>query len=105
MGRTVKELQQTMDAAEFMEHWVDHLIEPWGEGRADLRMGILAATVANTQRSPESEPFSAADFLPNFATREPDAAMDEDTGILELQNLFEWMTVSTGGEVREGEAA
>jgi hypothetical protein len=43
-------------------------LEPFGEGRADLRMGILAALTANVNRDPDKcEPFKAEDLMPDFA--------------------------------------
>ena len=41
-------------------------IDPWGEERADLRMGIMASVIANTNRDPKkSRPYKARDFMPN----------------------------------------
>ena len=43
-------------------------LEPFGEERADLRMGILAALIANVNRDPKKtpQPFTPQDFMPNF---------------------------------------
>lgn len=43
-------------------------MEPFGEVRGDLRTGILAATIANTQRDPavRPDPFSPLDFIPDY---------------------------------------
>lgn len=50
-------------------------VEPWGEDRADLRAGIVAATVANAFRRQDSRAFTPQDFMPDFAEDEdPDAA-------------------------------
>lgn len=38
-------------------------IDPFGEGRADLRMGIIASTIANVNRG-KQKPFKPADFMP-----------------------------------------
>lgn len=39
-------------------------IDPWGEERADLRMGVVASTIANVNRDPKkSRPFKPSDFL------------------------------------------
>lgn len=45
-----------------------HRIDPWGEYRADLRMGIHASVLANVNRdaSKKPEPFRPVDFMPNF---------------------------------------
>lgn len=43
-------------------------LEPFGEERADLRMGILAALIANVNRDPKKQPapYEPDDFMPNF---------------------------------------
>ena len=52
-------------------------IDPWGEWRSDLRTGIMAATVANAWRAPETTAYTPSDFMPKF---EPDEIeQDEDT--------------------------
>lgn len=39
-------------------------IEPFGEERADLRSGILASLIYNTNKKPSSPAKSAVDFMP-----------------------------------------
>lgn len=54
-------------------------IDPWGEWRADLRMGIHASVLANVNRDPKRkpQPYTADDFMPKFTTpAEPEAAPD-----------------------------
>lgn len=48
-------------------------IEPFGEERADLRMAIVAALIANANRDPDKrrEPFTPADFMPHFEAEQP----------------------------------
>jgi hypothetical protein len=43
-------------------------VEPFGERRADLRMAIVAALIANVNRDPKKqrEPFTVDDFMPKF---------------------------------------
>lgn len=55
-----------MPAAELAEWMAFAELEPFGETRADLRSGIVAATVANSVRDPEQrrQPFGPADFVP-----------------------------------------
>lgn len=56
-----------MSAAEFYEWWALYEHDPWGESRADLRMGILASTIANRHRDSRREPrYTPQDFLPHF---------------------------------------
>lgn len=45
--------------------------EPWGEERADLRAGIIAATMANTVRNKSHRPYRPADFMARFE-KKPD---------------------------------
>ncbi len=47
LGKTVSELGQSLSYKEFRQWCAYYQIEPWGEYRADLRTGILAATVSN----------------------------------------------------------
>jgi hypothetical protein len=43
-------------------------LEGFGERRADLRMGIIASTIANVHRDPKRKPspFKPADFMPRI---------------------------------------
>lgn len=41
-------------------------IEPFGEDRDDLRMGIIASTIANVNRSNGKKPYKPQDFMPVF---------------------------------------
>jgi hypothetical protein len=42
-------------------------LDPWGEERADLRSGIVAATMVNLQRDPrKGKPVSPDAFMPKF---------------------------------------
>ena len=60
-----------MDMVEF-NRWMQYYEEePWGEERADMRMGILAAQQANINRDRKkrSKPFTPADFMPKFGAK------------------------------------
>ena len=52
-------------------------IDPWGEGRADLRAGIISSTLANVNRGPKSQPLSPIDFMPYHEKPEPPNAQAE----------------------------
>lgn len=42
-------------------------LEPFGEGRADLRSGIVASVIANVNRDPKKgRAFKPEDFMPKF---------------------------------------
>ena len=55
-----------MSSREFAEWAAFYRLEPFGEERADLRAGIVAATMANTVRDPKqrSKPFTPQEFMP-----------------------------------------
>lgn len=58
--------------------WVAYYnLEPWGELRADLRAGIVAAAVRNGLRGKGTRSFKATDFMPQFGPREVDEALIE----------------------------
>lgn len=57
-------MQERLNAREFAE-WIAYWnIEPWGEERADLRAGIIAATVANAAPFRSGRSFAASEFMP-----------------------------------------
>ena len=43
-------------------------MDPFGDERADLRAGIVAATVANVNRA-KGKPLSPSDFMPDFGQK------------------------------------
>lgn len=55
-----------MSGAEFTEWMIYSKLEPFGEERADLRAGIIAANIANAHRDRKKQPkpFTAFDFMP-----------------------------------------
>lgn len=60
-----------MPARLLTEWMIFYKMEPFGERRADLRAGIVAATIANANRSKGQSVFKAEDFMPKL---DPDAA-------------------------------
>jgi len=57
-----------MSYDEFL-NWIAYFeLEPFGEERADLRSGVIAATIANVYRDPKKQKkaFEPADFMPKF---------------------------------------
>lgn len=95
---SVKRAQCEIDSREFTEWMAYASLEPWGEPRADLRAGIVASTIANVNRSSDSEPFTPRDFMPTFEGHEPEPG-DRDAEILQQQRLFEALTQAVGGEI------
>ena len=63
---SVRRAQIEIDAAEFAEWMAFGRFDPYGEERADLRAGIVAATIANVFRKKGTRALKAADFMPRF---------------------------------------
>lgn len=62
-----------MTSEQLSEWMAYYTLEPWGEERADLRMGILASVDANIHKSTKrKKPYKPEDFMPTF--EEPDEA-------------------------------
>lgn len=57
-------------------------IEPFGERRADLRAGIVAAAVRNGLRGKGTRAFRATDFMPEFGRRAVDDEVIADRLVL-----------------------
>ena len=80
MGRTLGELGEQMTGEEFGYWSALYRSDPWGEQRADLRAGIVAATVANyagKMRGERSEPARPSDYMP-YLERTEDVNLDPD---------------------------
>lgn len=57
------EMMERMPASEFVEWMVLEQIEPFGDRRADILAGIIAATVANVNRVKGQKPMAPEDFM------------------------------------------
>jgi len=69
-----------MSSREFNEWIAFYNLDPFGMERDDLRSAIIAATVANVNRSSEQEPLSPEEFMPRLGER---ALITEDVaGVL-----------------------
>jgi len=62
----VDRMLREISSRDFAEWMAYSRLEPWGERREDLRMGIIASTIANGNRGKNQKPFKPADFLPEF---------------------------------------
>jgi hypothetical protein len=60
----VRELLNGMDSRELSEWLAYYGINPWGPERADLRAGVVAATVANCLS--DKGGFKPSDFVPKY---------------------------------------
>ncbi len=55
-----------ISSRQFAEWMAFYRLEPWGEERADLRAGIVASTIANSNRGKGQKPFKPQQFMPEF---------------------------------------
>jgi hypothetical protein len=92
MGRTVRELLHGMDAAELQEWVAYYELDPWTQDRADLRAGIVAATVANANSTKGK--FRPADFMVDYAKRHREPKTPE-----QLKDMARIITAMMGGKV------
>jgi hypothetical protein len=74
---SVSQAQEEINSAEFCEWLAFAEIEPFGEARADLRAGIIAATVANALSSGRKN-YSASDFMPDFSGEKKEQSRIEE---------------------------
>jgi hypothetical protein len=58
-----------MSSREFAEWMAYYALEPWGEERADLRAGIVAAAAIAPWTKKGSTPPRPSDFMPKFGQR------------------------------------
>lgn len=65
---TVAEAQDRVSAREFSEWMAYYRLEPFGEFRADYRMGILASITTNQWKEKGDTAARPEDFLPVFGT-------------------------------------
>lgn len=79
LGRTLEELGNTCSAYEFGLWQALYAQDPWGPMRVDLAGGVVAATIANVNRSKDTPAFKASDFMP-FAFRHESPPEAEPTG-------------------------
>lgn len=56
-----------MGSDELTEWMAYYQIEPFGDYRADVRSGVVAATLANANRAPNAKVFTPEDFMPFVA--------------------------------------
>lgn len=77
---TVAEMLARISSQELTEWACYYGLEPFGEDRADLRSGIISATVANVNRSEKQEALTPQAFMPKFG-QEPaeEPELEEET--------------------------
>jgi len=87
-----------------LREWAEYAaVEPFGDGRADIRAAIIASTVANCaprSKKGRRKPFKIEDFMPKF--RAGKSERRGDTPQLTPDQLFaklQFMTMALGGKV------
>lgn len=86
-----------MSSSEFTEWIAFYELEPQGEWRADLRAGIIASTIANVNRSADSEALTPKDFMP-FERTDEEPEVDARAEALEQIKRFETFRLIKGGK-------
>lgn len=66
LGKTLEQLSSEMTAQEFGLWQAEYRIRPWGEFRSDIRAGIVASTIANTNRRKDTPAYKFTDFIVKF---------------------------------------
>ena len=61
-----------MTAQEFGEWMAFYQLHPFGPPGDWFRTGVVASTIANVNRAANTEPFTAADFMPRRSEPEPE---------------------------------
>ena len=99
LGCTVKELKQRMDVREFMEWIAYYKISPFGEERADLRAGIIAAAISNPFRSKNQRASKPADFMPDYTKSTRKKTPEE------MKAIFRMFTIASKGTIKKAPKA
>ena len=85
---TVKQLLRSIDSKELSEWAAYYSIEPFGYFRsADLPASLIASTIANCNRTPNSKSFCPQDFM-LVGEHAKEKAMEED----EMKSVLQAMT-------------
>jgi hypothetical protein len=69
LGKFPDEVAESLNTVDIAELMAFDRIEPFGEERADLRMAIVACTIANANRGKGQKAFKVDDFMPKFEPR------------------------------------
>jgi len=86
LGRTVRELLQTLTLKE-LQQWIQfYNIDPWGDQRADWRAGQLCALTANMWRKKSDKALTPSDFMLKAETDEERAKRAEAETLAAFMN-------------------
>lgn len=93
-----RELVRRLTARELVEYEELYALDPWGEDRADLRMGILAATLVNINRDPrKGKPARPVEFMP-YIDRDELKKSDEARLAATIKGVLGARAVRKGGK-------
>jgi hypothetical protein len=82
LGKTVDQLLSEISSEELSEWMAYYQLEPFGDERADWRSGMMAATMANLQRSKNRAPYKPEDFMPQYDR--PEQEWEEQMDVIQL---------------------
>ena len=75
-----------MGSDELTQWMAFYELEPFGDMRADLRSGVVAATFANANRSKNAKAFTPEDFMPYVDRPEPQ--VDTRLNVIKFKTMF-----------------
>lgn len=79
----MRELLSRIGSDELTEWMAFYQLEPFGDFRADFRSGLLAATIANANRTKDAKAFTPEDFMP-FIVNHMDKQITTDDAKLNI---------------------
>lgn len=96
LGKTLKELENEMSAAEFMEWVVFFEKEPFGAIADNYRAALISSIIANVNRDPKKRAYEIEDFL---LGEKPQATQSDD----DIMNIIMRANAVLGGTItKEG---
>lgn len=85
----IKRLLKEIDSQDITEYKAYYQIEPFGSEQDFLQAGIISSVIANVNRSKNSQPFKASDFIPSsFKAKIPKKQSAKD-----MKYIFEQMAI------------
>ena len=78
---SIARAMREIDSRELTYWMAYYKVEPWGARMDDIRMGMIASTIANCNRDPKRkpDPFQPIDYIPWAQDRpEPESVLFED---------------------------
>ena len=87
-----------VSSRELSEWAAYYRLEPWGEERADLRIGVLDSILANLFRKKGSREYKAQDFMLNFGKQ------DEAPDWRSMLSKVEMLNAAFGGVDKRGKS-